>query len=50
MVTLRKEKLHRKVRDCFECADAQYVDEMYPQEGNLICEMCLIDSIVKGDQ
>jgi hypothetical protein len=50
MITLRKAKLHRKIRDCFTCADQHYVDEMYPQEGNLICEYCLMDSILEGDE
>lgn len=48
--TLRKEKANRKIRDCFECANAHYVDEMYPQEGNLICEHCLTDLILEGDK
>lgn len=42
MVTLRKEKvLRKKTRDCFTCGDQHFVEEMYPQEGTLICEPCL---------
>ena len=50
MITLRKERLLRKKSiDCFICGDRNFIEEMYPQEGSLICEHCLMDSILEGD-
>jgi recombinational DNA repair protein (RecF pathway) len=33
-----------KIRDCAECCDPHDVKEMYPTEGRLICEHCMVDS------
>lgn len=37
------------MRDCAECCDQYDVDDMYPREGELICEPCLHDSFEEVD-
>jgi formylmethanofuran dehydrogenase subunit E len=46
----KEEVMALKVRDCAECGDQNLVKEMYPQEGSLICEFCLLDSLAEEDK
>jgi len=44
MTTKEKVKRPKKMRDCFQCADQHYEEDMLEQLGNLVCEPCFHDT------